>query len=111
MNILLDTCAFLWLTGDAPEFTQTARALFQDTENRVYLSSVSTWEIMVKHQLGKLPLPEPADIFVQQQCQGHFIETLPLEARAVFHLSHLPIHHRDPFDSTCSVLARRSTAA
>lgn len=98
MNILLDTCAFLWLTGDAPELTQTARALFQDTDNRVYLSSVSVWEIMVKHQLGKLPLPEPADIFVQQQCQGHFIETLPLEARAVFHLSHLPIHHRDPFD-------------
>nr|WP_242523262.1 type II toxin-antitoxin system VapC family toxin [Thiocystis minor] len=95
---MLDTCAFLWLAGDTPELSKTARTLFQDTGNNVYLSSVSAWEIMVKHQLGKLPLPESADVFVQQQCQGHLIETLPLEAKAVFHLSRLPDHHRDPFD-------------
>ena len=98
MKILLDTCAFLWLVADAPELSQTARTLFRDADNEAYLSSVSAWEIIVKNQLGKLPLPERADTFIQQQCQGHFIETLSLEAKAVFHLSHLPSHHRDPFD-------------
>lgn len=98
MNLLLDTCAFLWLVADAPELSQTARTVFRDADNKAYLSSVSAWEIIVKHQLGKLPLPERAETFIQQQCQAHFIELLPLEARAVFHLSHLPDHHRDPFD-------------
>lgn len=65
MKLLLDTCAFLWLTTDAPELSQTAKTLFQDTANTVYLSSVSAWEIIVKHVLGKLPLPDKAEIFIQ----------------------------------------------
>ena len=57
MKILLDTCAFLWLTTDAPELSDKAKILFQNTSNAVYLSSVSVWEIIVKHQMGKLPYP------------------------------------------------------
>jgi PIN domain nuclease of toxin-antitoxin system len=53
VNLLLDTCAFLWLTTDAPELSKTAKALFQDTSNSVHFSSVSAWEIIVKHRLGK----------------------------------------------------------
>jgi PIN domain nuclease of toxin-antitoxin system len=34
MNILLDTCAFLWLTTDAPELSDNARILFQNTDMR-----------------------------------------------------------------------------
>jgi PIN domain nuclease of toxin-antitoxin system len=98
MKLLLDTCAFLWLTTDAPELSQTAKALFQDIGNTVYLSSVSAWEIIVKNTLGKLPLPDRAETFIQRQCESHFIESLPLDVKAVFHLSHLPNHHRDPFD-------------
>ena len=73
MKILLDTCAFLWLTTDAPELSEKAKILFQNTNNAVYLSSVSVWEIFVKHQLGKLPLPDAADDFIKQQCEKHFI--------------------------------------
>lgn len=98
MRLLLDTCAFLWLASDAPELSPTAKTVFQDTGNTVYLSSVSAWEIIVKHELGKLPLPERAEIFIRRQCESHWIESLPLDAKAVFHLSHLPNHHRDPFD-------------
>ncbi|HBA66195.1 MAG TPA: PIN domain nuclease [Methylococcaceae bacterium] len=98
MKILLDTCAFLWVTTDAPELSEKAKVLFQDTNNPVYLSSVSVWEMIVKHQLGKLPLPGSADHFIKQQCGKHFIEFLALDEKAVFHLSRLPNHHRDPFD-------------
>jgi len=45
-----------------------------------------------------VPLPDKADSFIQQQSKNHFIETLPLETKAVFHLRLLPNHHRDPFD-------------
>ena len=111
MKILLDTCAFLWLTTDAPELSDKAKILFQNTENAVYLSSVSVWEIIVKHQLGKLPLPSAADDFIKQQCQKHFIEYLALDEKAVFHLSRLPNHHRDPFDKMliCQAIAHDLT--
>lgn len=98
MKILLDTCAFLWLTTDAPELSSQAKVLFQNTNNSVYLSSVSVWEIVVKHQLGKLPLPSEPEYFINQQCSQHFIEVLSLDDKSVYHLSRLPNHHRDPFD-------------
>ncbi|MBK1703753.1 type II toxin-antitoxin system VapC family toxin [Halochromatium glycolicum] len=98
MRILLDTCAFLWLASDAPELSQTARSVFQDIENEVFLSSVSAWEIMVKNRLGKLPLPEPAAQFIQRQRKIHLITTLSLDALSVYQLAKLPDYHRDPFD-------------
>lgn len=111
MRILLDTCTFLWLTLDAQEFSEKGKILFRDTRNAVYLSSVSAWEIIVKNQLGKLPLPEDADSFVQRQCEQHRIESLPLTDRGVFQLPHLPRHHRDPFDRmiVCQALANGLT--
>ncbi|MCQ8104325.1 type II toxin-antitoxin system VapC family toxin [Methylomonas sp. SURF-2] len=111
MKILLDTCAFLWLTTDAPELSEKARILFQNTDNAVYLSSVSVWEIIVKHQLGKLPLPSTANEFIKQECEKHFIEYFSLDEKAVFHLSQLPNHHRDPFDRmlVCQAIAHDLT--
>lgn len=98
MKLLLDTCAFLWLATDAPELSDQAKTLFRNTQNPVYLSSVSIWEIVIKHQLGKLPLPTEPEHFINQQCIQHFIEILSLDDKAVYHLSRLPNHHRDPFD-------------
>ena len=46
MEILLDTCAFLWLSSDAKELSDKAKILFQNSDNSVYISSVSVWEIV-----------------------------------------------------------------
>ncbi len=98
MNILLDTCTFLWLVSDAKELSDQAKFLFQDTDNTAYLSSVSVWEIVVKNRLGKLPLPDTPEAFINEQCEKHFIENISLENNAIFHLTALPNYHRDPFD-------------
>ncbi len=98
MNILLDTCTFLWIAQDAPELSATARVCFQDPGNRVYLSSVSVWEMVVKHALGRLPLPENPDRFIPAMRTGHGITSLSLEEDAALQLPRLPEHHKDPFD-------------
>jgi PIN domain nuclease of toxin-antitoxin system len=98
MNILLDTCSFLWLVSDSSELSLTARRLFEDPANDVYLSVASAWEIIVKHGLGKLPLPELPHDFIKSNRIRHRIETLPLDETAVLQLSRLPEYHKDPFD-------------
>ena len=98
MRILLDTCAFLWIIADAPELSKRARELFPDPANEVFLSAVSTWEIAIKHALGRLPLPVSPDAFIPAQRELHGIETLPLEEEATLHLTRLPGLHQDPFD-------------
>jgi len=98
VRILLDTCTFLWIIGDAPELSNRARELFIDPANDVFLSAVSAWEISVKHGLGRLPLPEPPEKFIPFQRERHVIEALPLEEEATLYLNRLPSSHRDPFD-------------
>jgi len=113
MNILLDTCEFLWLiTGDSKLSLRVSSAVL-NPENRVFLSVVSAWEISVKHGLGKLNLPEAPSQFVPRQRELHFIESLPLDEASIYQLHNLPALHRDPFDRMliCQSLAHSLTLA
>lgn len=111
MKILLDTCAFLWITSDAPELTATVRRVFSDCDNEIFLSSVSVWEMMVKYKLGKLPLPEAPQKYIRLQCELHNIEPLPLSENEVYFLAQLPDFHKDPFDRMliCQAMAQDLT--
>lgn len=98
MELLLDTCTFLWIVTDAPELSGPARNLFQDRGNRIYLSAVSVWEIAVKHAMGRLELSGPPDKFIPATRTQHGIDSLPLDEEATLFLPRLPDLHRDPFD-------------
>ena len=98
MKILLDTCTFLWIITDSEDLSQTARDLFSDPGNDVYLSAVSTWEISVKFKLGKLLLPEHPDQFIPLQRSKHLVESLSLDEESTLQLQRLPELHKDPFD-------------
>ena len=98
MRILLDTCTFLWLVTDAPALSNRAREVFAEGENEVYLSAVCTWEIAIKHALGRLPLPASPEQYVPAQRVKHGIDFLPLQEEATLYLKRLPQIHKDPFD-------------
>ncbi len=66
--------------------------------NEVYLSTVSIWECIVKHKLGRLPLPELPSKYITEQRKRHQILTLPLDENSVIRLDKLPLIHNDPFD-------------
>jgi len=76
----------------------SARETFANPDNDVFLSTVSSWEIVVNYTLGRLPLPEPPDKIIPNQRKLHQIESLPLNEEATLHLAKLPDYHNDPFD-------------
>ncbi|MSQ47700.1 MAG: type II toxin-antitoxin system VapC family toxin [Deltaproteobacteria bacterium] len=98
MRILLDTCTFLWLVTDAPELSDSARKVFAEIENEVYLSAVSTWEIALKYSLGRLHLPVPPEQYIPDQRTRHAIDFPPLHEDATLLLKRVPRIHKDPFD-------------
>jgi len=98
MRLLLDTCTFLWVVGGATDLSARAREAFVDPDNEVFLSAASAWEIAVKHRLGRLPLPEPPDVFVPAQREAHGIDRLDIDEQAALHVAKLPGLHADPFD-------------
>jgi len=98
VKLLLDTCTFLWLVTDDPALPAAARDLIVDPDNDVLLSAVSTWEIAVKHGLGRLPLPDDPERYIPKLRRDHAVDALPLDEESTLYLRRLPDLHRDPFD-------------
>lgn len=98
MRILLDTHVFLWYITDDPRLASAQAQAIQEESNEVFLSVVSVWEALAKHQLGKLPLPSPADDYLRYRREEHKIATLPFDEPSLSYLLRLPLYHRDPFD-------------
>jgi PIN domain nuclease of toxin-antitoxin system len=113
MRILLDTCEFLWLVSGDAKLPASVAAAVRDPQNEVFLSAVSFWEISVKHDLGKLPLPQPPAQLIPEQRARHFISSLALDETAVAKLGALPTLHWDPFDRmlVCQAQAHGLTLA
>ena len=98
MKLLLDTHAFLWYITEDSRLSEAVANTIRQKSNEVFLSVVSVWEILVKHQLGKLPLPALPDEYIRDRREKHQIGSLPLEEASLRYLLRLPMHHRDPFD-------------
>ena len=98
MRLLLDTHVFLWYISADPKLPATFRVASQNPANEIYLSAASVWEVVIKHHLGKLPLPGPPETYLPQQRDAHGIASLPIDEGAMPHLAGLPLLHRDPFD-------------
>ena len=98
MKLLLDTHAFLWMSLNDPQLSETARDVIADLENDLLLSPASYWEIGIKISVGKYELSESLDAFVGREVERNSLLILPIEPRHAAEVARLPFHHRDPFD-------------
>lgn len=105
MRLLLDTCALLWMLGNDPKLSKTARMAVLDPTNERWISPASLMEIAIKVRLGKLPLPSPYQQLFPSQLITNDIQMLPLETRHIEPLTTLPLYHRDPFDRLIAATA------
>lgn len=105
MRILLDTHVFLWLQVQ-PERLGDHLAAVADTANERLLSAASSWEIAIKHGLGRLSLPEPPARWVPDRMRAVGATPLAVEHTHALAVADLPVHHRDPFDRLLVAQAR-----
>ncbi|CAG7856180.1 hypothetical protein MCAMS1_00577 [biofilm metagenome] len=92
MPLLLDTCiVYDWLMGEIADQPLIARI---QAEGAI-ASSVSVWEMAIKHGLGKMLLPS-VKIAEDIEAQGfQWLAISPFHAQAVLELE---MFHKDPFD-------------
>ena len=98
MRVLLDTHAFLWWISDSPRLSALAREVMSDSNNVLYFSVASGWEIAIKAQLGRLQLPNDLGSFIPEQLAANNMTVLPVQLHHALHVSTLSRYHRDPFD-------------
>lgn len=85
------------MTGSSKLKTQQKQIIL-DSENIIYLSVVSLWEMTVKIEKGKLTLPKSLPDLVFEACVKDNFKTLNLDVFSVLNSKNLPNYHQDPFD-------------
>lgn len=98
MTCLLDTCTFLWLTDRTENLSAVACSLIEDPANTLVLSQLSSFEIQIKYNRGKLPLAIPPQDFIAQAIEKFGLAYLRIEDAHLWAKGKLPLLHRDPFD-------------
>ena len=102
MKLLLDTHILIWALNDDSRLSEKARKLILNPRNVVYYSSVSVWEVAIKHALH----PESVSFGAKElttYCKDAGFSSLELREEHVFALETLvrpddAPKHNDLFD-------------
>jgi PIN domain nuclease of toxin-antitoxin system len=107
VRLLFDTVILIrCLDNQTARLPKDVRALAENGDYASFASVVSLWEMTIKNQLGKLPLPySPVDLPEMLPLLG--IDILPLMPSHAVHVNSVQPSTNDPFDrmllSICAV--------
>jgi len=76
-RILLDTNAWLWMSGASKRLRPRDRHILEDQTNEVFFSVITAWEIVIKSRLGKLKVVGAPDDYVRSRLQMQRLTILP----------------------------------
>jgi PIN domain nuclease of toxin-antitoxin system len=60
MKLLLDTYIWIWMVLDPARLSRRVARALDDPENRLWLSPISVWELLMLTQKGRVELNEDA---------------------------------------------------
>lgn len=98
MRLILDTCAFLWLSMEPTRLPPSVRRIVESRSSVLLLSVSSIWEIGIKWGLGSLALPARPRDFITEAIDCYYLTVLPVSRDHALHAAELPRYHGDPFD-------------
>jgi PIN domain nuclease of toxin-antitoxin system len=97
MNLLVDTHLLLWASTNKDKLPRAAYRIMADTNNALWFSAASIWEVAIKHSLQRADFNiDPGPLRAGLLQMGY--DELPIAGRNVLSLVGMPYHHTDPFD-------------
>lgn len=102
MKYLLDTHILLWAINGSSRLPEEAREILLDPDNTIYYSSVSVWEIALKHRAHPDEIGISGKTFAAY-CQEAGYLRLDMEEEHILEEETLKVAegappHNDPFD-------------
>jgi len=97
VKLLLDTHLLLWAAGTPDRLSKEAGRLIESTENALFFSVASLWEIAIKTALGR----DDFQVSVRQLHRGlldNGYNELAIISEHTITIDCLPAIHKDPFD-------------
>ena len=98
MKILFDTHTFLWFIQGDPTLPESTIHAIEKSENEVFFSAASYWELCIKISIGKLKLEGSWQQTIEHALLENSIAWLDIKKSHMEWIVHMPMHHRDPFD-------------
>ncbi|MBE6352740.1 MAG: type II toxin-antitoxin system VapC family toxin [Treponema bryantii] len=100
MDILLDTHLLLWALGDSEYLPESVKTIINDEKTNLYYSTISMWEVAIKHKKGKLKI-SGTELF--HYCEQAGFKELVLNEKHIIALETIEKieetpPHNDPFD-------------
>ena len=97
MNLLLDTCALIWLGMGGGDLTASARRRIEASPALNY-SSISAWELARLAKEGKVELGVEAGDFLSDLVNQYGLVSIPVTDEIATASAELPDFHKDPVD-------------
>lgn len=99
MKYLLDTHTLLWVLFEDEKLSEKAKDVIRNSENEIYVSLITYWEIALKYGIGKLELKNITPEEIPHKAKKINIYTFEISETDVSTYFKLPkIKHKDPFD-------------
>lgn len=97
MKFLIDTHILIWFLEDSEKLDRGVKESLLDTQNQVFVSQASIWEMAIKISLGKLKIPMLLEeLLFHLERVGWSV--LSIKNADIILLLTLPYIHSDPFD-------------
>lgn len=97
MKLLLDTHLLLWAAGNPERLSVDARTLLEASDNALFFSAASVWEIAIKRGLGRDDFQVDPRLLRRGLLDNGYHE-LPIGSEHAVAIDSLPSIHKDPFD-------------
>src|SRR5205807_10301405 len=98
MKYLLDTSIFLWSVDAEQKLSARAKEVLEDRRQEIFLSPVTSWEIVIKVARGNLTLARSAAETLNLAFTKLELRPLPVTHPHSLTMAELPPIHNDPFD-------------
>jgi PIN domain nuclease of toxin-antitoxin system len=97
-HFLADTNVVIWTISRSDRLSSRVKRTLADATASIAVSVASVWEIVVKHQAGKLVFDMSLDLAIDQILYRSSWTIAPITSEHLPVLANLPMLHKDPFD-------------
>jgi PIN domain nuclease of toxin-antitoxin system len=106
VKLLLDTHIWIWSVADRARLKPNVLKNIQDPLNEIWLSPISSWELILLTTKGRLRLGMNVRDWIEQALSNSPLKEAPLTTEVVLATKEVVLPHRDPADLFLAATAK-----
>jgi PIN domain nuclease of toxin-antitoxin system len=106
LKLLLDTHIWIWSVGDKARLRPPVLAALANSENELWLSPISVWELLILVEKGRVVLDRDVEEWIGEALKAAQIHEAPLTREVALATRELRLTHRDPADAFITATAK-----